>query len=268
MAWNEIIIDSWKKFNSVIEIVGIHKDSILPLWVYRGQSNSTWTLKSSLHRKLNSISVTQEVSLAVEKMLIMEFKQKSSLYAQKESIIFKNIITWLCMMQHYSCPTRLLDWSESPFIALFFAIENNFTKDGAIYMFNSTQIQEHFREEIFNAYLSEKELLDYKKGENILIPLYPTFPADRFIIQKGFFTLSTNIFTDHYSIIDQVYTPVETNEKKFHIKLVIKKELKKEFLSRLRTMNIEYSSLFPGLDGLGKALDRLIDIRSFIEEWK
>lgn len=37
-------------------------------------------------------------------------------------------------MQHYSCPIRLLDWSRSPYVALYFTVNNNFHNDGALYV--------------------------------------------------------------------------------------------------------------------------------------
>ena len=50
---------------------------------------------------------------------------------------------WLCLMQHYGLPTRLIDWSESPLVALYFAVRNEFyhnEKDGFIYALDARRL--------------------------------------------------------------------------------------------------------------------------------
>lgn len=44
------------------------------------------------------------------------------------------------VMQHYSCPTRLLDWTLSPYVALYFAVEQSPESDGAVWFFPSSAL--------------------------------------------------------------------------------------------------------------------------------
>ena len=64
---------------------------------------------------------------------------------------FTNPFEWLCLMQHYGLPTRLLDWSENILIALFWAVEDaNIDCDGAIWVLNAGRLNQYTR--IFTKY--------------------------------------------------------------------------------------------------------------------
>ncbi len=98
-------------------------DDIGPVW-YRGQSDVKWDLKPSFSRLKKPPS---------EMSLIKRFKQNADLLLNKQ---IKENIDWLFLMQHYGVPTRLLDWSESPLVAIYFAVisKKNMNKDGALWL--------------------------------------------------------------------------------------------------------------------------------------
>src|SRR4051794_14108420 len=77
---------------------------------FRGHADSTWKLLPSLARLPNKI----EAELA----LIKRFKQNA--YSIGDVPPESEDWRWLFLMQHHGAPTRLLDWSENPLVALYF----------------------------------------------------------------------------------------------------------------------------------------------------
>ena len=84
-----------------------------PLW-YRGEDNSTLTLVPSIQRS--------EKRLMKERFLSNDFyiRAKQTLESPPSR---NNYAYWIALMQHYGLPTRILDWSRSPLVAVFFATE-------------------------------------------------------------------------------------------------------------------------------------------------
>ncbi len=164
-------------------------------------------------------------------------------------------------MQHYSCPTRLLDWTNSPFVALYFAVESLFHTDGALYIFHESLVDDIISQK-FTRFkdLTEDDILGNHEINSIYTAM-TSFQTERNIFQQGLFTISPNIMEDHEVIIDEILT--NANYNGHHFKLIIPKELKIEFLARLKSMNISADILYRSLDGLGKSLAHIVDLRGW-----
>src|SRR5216684_4475702 len=90
-------------------------------FIYRGHADAEWKLESSLERIIGTGWSSQSASKFEEHSLDI-FKSKFHLY-DKENLRPESKLAWLSLMQHYGVPTRLLDFTESPYVALYFALE-------------------------------------------------------------------------------------------------------------------------------------------------
>ena len=112
------------EINSISELLDALNETMQQneiVW-FRGQADLEWGLAPSLSRSHKGIDA--------EIALIKRFRQNALPLARiKPNTEWE----WLFLMQHYGLPTRLLDWTESPLVGLFFAVESHLDKDGALW---------------------------------------------------------------------------------------------------------------------------------------
>lgn len=131
---------------------------------------------------------------------------------------------WLAMAQHHGVPTALLDWSRNPLVASFFAVENDLTHDGAVYVLQAP------------SFLRDSTVAPSACTE--VVTVVPNHVTPRLTAQTGLFTFHPR--------------PTEAYAPDSLQKIRIPVGLKAEALERLATYGVHAAALFPGLDGLGR----------------
>lgn len=240
-------------------------------FVFRGHSDENWKLETSLQRLLKDKYVSMVTKF--EEFAISEFKSKFYLYNTSDYEP-RTTLEWLSMMQHYGTPTRLLDFSESPFIALYFCLENSSkvqVPDMVIYAIDYRNINKTTLE-YFKQYDSSfkydytdiensKDCIfeEYVKRFNVPL-LWVTEPKrlnKRIEKQRGTF-LYTNCNDKSYKDIleTELYKDIDVFELKFSAKYW------DNYFTILNKMNINGKTVYGDLDGLSKQIKMFIQAYS------
>lgn len=107
-------------------------DWYLQPW-FRGHSHASWLLEPSWYRLASPIPGIGD-EYYYEDTLLMNFQLRAPTFLER---LPATDWEWLFLMQHYGLPTRLLDWTESSLIALYFAIRDNAgNEDAAVWVMN------------------------------------------------------------------------------------------------------------------------------------
>lgn len=242
--WKLVRIDSWAEFDEKVESLD-HRQ-----WLFRGQADSSWGLETSLYRLFTDLQHllpdTSELNeVEYERSLVERFQANAHHFLNFRPE-HDDILEWLAIMQHYGAPTRLLDLTQSPHIATYFALENR-SGDSAIFAINYHRLEE-LDDAVLNIENYRSRLLE-ELEEDFLRPYEPRITNERLVCQQGLFLVPSN----NSKSIDWMLGQYGSGSKQC-IKFVIPASLRKQGLQRLQRMNISSSTLFPGIEGFCKSL--------------
>ena len=105
------------------------------LW-FRGQPEPRLPLLPPIFRKREQVIVPPNLVYYDETNFYEHLRSRCAVHRQQ----YPSAFDWLCLMQHYSMPTRLLDWSESILPALYFAVDRSPDKDGELIVLNARRL--------------------------------------------------------------------------------------------------------------------------------
>jgi hypothetical protein len=223
-------------------------------FVYRGESDVENVLTTSLMRLGGDYA-------ALEQHLLRSFRK----YAPPGVLSRDSTWAWLALAKHHSLPTRLLDWSYSPYVALHFvtASAERFGRDGAIWMVDFVgagerqprPLRKAVEQDGGNALTVEQldriapTLRDFDRlGDDFVAFFEPPSLDERIVNQYGLFSL----MPDPRARLD---TWLEQHPDLVR-RVVVPAELKWEVRDKLDQANVTERVLFPGLDGLSAWLKR------------
>lgn len=223
-------VKTWQQLISIVNEYAIYPD-----YIFRGQAQNDWLLESTLSRVLKKIKEPKK-----EELVTNHFNNfKLSIRGRRGSnpTILEDNEMW-ALGQHFGLHTPLLDWSQSPFVAMFFALtslEKSATGYRTLWALHSSSIG------AINAWYKKEKKIE-KKVELINPFLDENY---RLVNQNGIFT-KIDIDTD---IEEWVYNCSAELKGVTLQKIDFPDKIRDEALKYLDLMNINYSSLFPDLFG-------------------
>ena len=238
--------------------------------IYRGMQNSEWQLTSTLHRHMDSLRTSAQLlknekvsvflasktaSTQVEDMLIKNLKANVSINGDLPTHITESFgnLEWLQYGQHFGLPSPLLDWTKSPYVALYFALQNQVTESGnrAIWTLNTDMLvflNTVIKERIY----PQNQFYEYNYPLQSLIIANDSYAVNkRIAYQLGLFTREyrgLSIFEWNKRVTEKLDITLTSPLLQKHVWPNVEAD-RIEYLQVLDRMNINSRVLFPDIEG-------------------
>lgn len=241
----ETALSSWKEFNDIV-----HKMLDHPAYIFRGHRRDDWLLEPMLTRILKGHSNPSSARTTH----LQNFKYASRGRRGNNPPPITSDREWWALGQHHGLATPLLDWTLSPYVALFFAFAEQKPNDDTMYrvvfalnLEKITQVCALLRQD--------------PKNQNDIIEVFTPMSDEntRLVSQAALFTTSPDK-VDKESWIRQHF---EADSNVVLLKIYVPNSDRDECLKGLGRMNINHASLFPDLFGASMVSNMKLAIRAY-----
>jgi hypothetical protein len=228
-----IQINNWPEF---VDCVSAHP---YRTWAFRGQGDSRWPLSSSLYRYLCAYLPDKAEWERREEHILRAFMRKAHLLLERVPEA-DNTFEWLGLMQHHGAPTRLIDFTWSPYVAAFFALERA-AEEAAVWALHPARMKN----------ITSAPNLPFGSGSKAELWYgEPFILSRRLVAQQGTFIIASSLDEPIDELIKSLKGP-EDILVKFVLPVA---QTRAEGMRSLYRMNITQATLFPGLDGLARSM--------------
>lgn len=269
--FHRVLLRSWTGFLDWYEEFSDASDFHKRRWAFRGEKKSYKRIAPTLERKALESGIPLEQLQDRESRMLNEFRRRLHHY-EKDTPHPGDYAEWLSMMRHFGAPTRLLDWSYSPFVAAFFAMEEAYDEPCVIWAiaskpYTNPELIKNYDKDDLYAKIEALETgfspEETKKDQAALLQHFKVNPvpglqlvnpfrlSERATIQKSVHLVPSDISLSFEENI-QANTRVWDGLTKICIK--VDPAIRKDFIFHLYRMNIDRSTLFPGLQGFAESL--------------
>ena len=223
---------------SVAEFVQFIEGEDRQLWIYRGQRRADWLLEPRFYRahvRPYQCSLGHDV---LERQLLKQFQRAVLPHLDRPPV---DEWGWLALAQHHGLLTRLLDWTRSPLVALFFAVESgdrdpDGTFDSAVWCWEGLGVPVVDAPE-----RSDQDPFTIQR----IVRFHPPHVTPRITVQKGLFTAHPEPPPD----------PQSWDAGRV-VKVVVPHDLRVQVRGSLELLGIDRGALFPDADGIAQGINR------------
>ena len=246
------------KIKSISEFIEWHY-KLKGNFLFRGQSDVKYILIPKISRKEKNKIIIKEKFVERENRLDQYLSVRLPAYDYDFHNLEVNHKKWkeYFIAQHYGAPTRLLDFTRNPLVALFFSVIENPTSNGIVYavkrFINKTEgpLIRHLQlQNIFDY----QQLTEQYNPRNLPLTVFvvPPHIDKRIMIQQSVFCC----FSDPTIPLNkQDYYVNHEKEGNLIKEIIIPKEYKNKLRNDLNRIGINHAILFPDMSGCAKFID-------------
>jgi hypothetical protein len=249
-----IDLECWNDFYALVA----SDFTTAPAYVFRGQGDAEWKVESSLDRweRLHSRDDQNHRPPVSREVHLRAFRQAIRAISPLELPKEDDALTW-SIAQHHGLRTPLLDWSLSPFVALYFAFEHDLVHD-------DQEVNRPEQRAVFALSASAIAQGQDGGGEGGIFPrVYsPSGPVSQRLLAQSSVFLMMPERTDLEAFVREHSheLPIADEGPAILRKIRMPNQGRRECLKMLNKMNVNRLTLFPDLDGAARYINGLWDL--------